>query len=50
MHLFVSVCRFDQARWAADSQSEIPSYQVCDSGMFLLLWMMASFNQAELKS
>lgn len=36
-YFFVSVCRFEQARWAADSQSEIPSYQVCESGMFLLL-------------
>lgn len=34
--LFGSVCRIDQARCAAESQSEIPSYQVCGSGMFSL--------------
>lgn len=34
--LFGSVCRIDQAGCAAESQSEIPSYQVCGSGMFFL--------------
>lgn len=44
------ICRFDQARRAADSRSEILCYQVCDSGMFLMLQMMSSLNQVELKS